>query len=148
MFGPSFGQQQSSYNYFPNNGDYNTWGSQQINSASSGGQSRKGQYDEYYRGHGSYQGGQDGIKVCLFDRYSGQTFHSLFWLQGMEQGMQGLSIDMGQPQERDRATTEQPKETAPKQMTWASIASQPAKPQIRVGLFFESKYFCVCNSPP
>lgn len=63
MFGPSFGQ-QSSYNYFPNNGDYNTWGSQQINAASSGGQSRnKGQYDEYYRGHGPYQGGQDGIKV-------------------------------------------------------------------------------------
>ncbi|XP_037032369.1 YTH domain-containing family protein isoform X3 [Bradysia coprophila] len=112
MFGPSFGQ-QSSYNYFPNNGDYNTWGSQQINSASSGGQSRKGQYDEYYRGHGSYQqGGQDGIK-------------------SVEQGMQGLNIDMGQSQERDRANTEQPKETAPKQMTWASIASQPAKPQIR-----------------
>lgn len=68
MFGPSFGQ-QSSYNYFPNNGDYNTWGSQQINSASSGGQSRKGQYDEYYRGHGSYQGGQDGIKVGLLFSY-------------------------------------------------------------------------------
>lgn len=50
----------------------------------------------------------------------------------MEQGMQGLSIDMGQSQERERANTEQPKETAPKQMTWASIASQPAKPQIRV----------------
>lgn len=112
MFGPSFGQ-QSSYNYFPNNGDYNTWGSQQINSAQSGGQSRKGQYDEYYRGHGSYQGGQDGVK-------------------GVEQGMQGLNIDMGQSQERERATTEQPKEVAPKQMTWASIASQPAKPQIRV----------------
>lgn len=45
--------------------------------------------------------------------------------------MQGLNIDMGQ-QQRDRANTEQPKEAAPKQMTWASIASQPAKPQIRV----------------
>lgn len=46
--------------------------------------------------------------------------------------MQGLNIDMGQSQERDRANTEQPKEAVPKQMTWASIASQPAKPQIRV----------------
>lgn len=27
---------------------------------------------------------------------------------------------------------DQPKESIPKQMTWASIASQPAKPQIRV----------------
>lgn len=48
--------------------------------------------------------------------------------------MQGLNIDMGQSQERERANTEQPKEVAPKQMTWASIASQPAKPQIRVSI--------------
>lgn len=74
MFGPSFGQQ--SYNYFPGgNGDYNTWGSQQINAASAAvqqqqqqiqqQQSRKGQqYDDYYRDNSGYPGGQDGgIKV-------------------------------------------------------------------------------------
>lgn len=77
MFGPSFGQQ--SFNYFPGgNGDYNTWGSQQINAASAAvqqqqqqqqiqQQSRKGpQYDDYYRDHSGYSGGQDGgIKVIF-----------------------------------------------------------------------------------
>lgn len=37
------------------------------------------------------------------------------------------------------AKPDQPKETVPKKMTWASIASQPAKPQIRV------KYFSTLN---
>jgi len=47
MFGPSFAQ-PSSYNYFPANGDYNTWGSQQVNQSS--GQTTKGlHYDDYYR---------------------------------------------------------------------------------------------------
>lgn len=32
--------------------------------------------------------------------------------------------------------SDQPKETAPKKMTWASIASQPAKPQIRVSYIY------------
>lgn len=61
MFGPSFGQ-PSSYNYFPNNGDYNTWGSQQVN-AGSAAQSRKNHtYDDYYRDN-AYPPGHDGIKV-------------------------------------------------------------------------------------
>ena len=73
MFGPSFGQ-PSSYNYFPgNNGDYNTWGAQQINNsaAASAGQSRKTPpYDDYYRENNAYPisgghegGGAGGIKV-------------------------------------------------------------------------------------
>lgn len=66
MFGPSFGQQ--SYNYFPNNGDYNTWGSQQINAAPATAQSRKGPpYDEYYRDHTAYPPGHDGIKVKIIN---------------------------------------------------------------------------------
>lgn len=62
--------------------------------------------------------------------------------------MQGLGLEMGgsgmqQQHQQDRelsnsahlSTTttksDQPKETIPKKMTWASIASQPAKPQTR-----------------
>jgi len=60
MFGPSFGQ-QSSYNYFPNNGENynkNSWDSQQVNGAS-----RRG-YDDYYRGNDKQRSyGNDGVKV-------------------------------------------------------------------------------------
>lgn len=52
-----------------------------------------------------------------------------------EQGMQGLSLVGGRPSHAAPTAAhkpEPPKDTAPKQMTWASIASQPAKPQIRV----------------
>lgn len=65
MFGPSFGQ-QSSYNYFPNNGDNNynrnAWdNSQQVN----GGASRRG-YDDYNRGNDKQRSyGNDGIKVSF-----------------------------------------------------------------------------------
>lgn len=69
MFSPSFGQ-QSSYNYFPNNGDNynnkNAWDSQQqVN-----GGSRRG-YDDYNRGNDKQRGyGNDGVKVSvnLFSR--------------------------------------------------------------------------------
>lgn len=72
--------------------------------------------------------------------------------QGVEQGMQGLGLEMGgsgmqqhqQQQERELSNSahlsttksDQPKETIPKKMTWASIASQPAKPQTRVRFLF------------
>lgn len=58
--------------------------------------------------------------------------------------MQGLSLEVGSSlhhsQDNDLSNTshlsaskpDQPKENVPKKMTWASIASQPAKPQIRV----------------
>lgn len=62
MFGPSFGQQSSYNNYFPNNGENynkNSWDSQQVN----GGASRRG-YDDYYRGNDKQRSyGNDGVKV-------------------------------------------------------------------------------------
>lgn len=59
-----------------------------------------------------------------------------------------MSLDGGssrnEPQQGGRGGYQQaankpdpPKESAPKQMTWASIASQPAKPQIRVRDLYE-----------
>uniref|UniRef100_A0A1L8DBZ4 Putative yth domain protein n=1 Tax=Nyssomyia neivai TaxID=330878 RepID=A0A1L8DBZ4_9DIPT len=125
MFGPSFGQQQSSYNYFPGNGgDYNTWGTQQVNTNQGGPQQhqRKQHYDEYYR---EQQGGyQHDIKA-------------------MEQGMQGLGIENNPQMHHEKESSSntvnskvshhdhhQPKESIPKKMTWASVASQPAKPQV------------------
>ncbi|GAB0090670.1 YTH domain-containing family protein [Sergentomyia squamirostris] len=130
MFSPSFGQ-QSSYNYFPGNGDYNTWSTQQVNSSNPGGPQqqqlpRKG-YDDYYRDQSGYS--HDGIKA-------------------MEHGLQGLGLEMGgnaqQHHEKDNTShtvnssnkgshhdnPHPPKENLPKKMTWASVASQPAKPQV------------------
>lgn len=66
--------------------------------------------------------------------------------QGVEQGMHGLSLEMGSSGQHSHdgdmpgnahhlpasKPVDHPKETVPKKMTWASIASQPAKPQIRV----------------
>lgn len=82
MFGQPFGQ-QSSYNYAPNNGDYNNaWGSQQVNGPSSGhNNSRKGPpNDDFYRGGDRYgssrsgDGGHDGVK-------------------SIEHGVQGIGLD-------------------------------------------------------
>lgn len=130
MFGQSFGQ-QSSYNYFPNNGDYNNaWNSQQVNGPSGQNQSsRKGPpNNEYYRGgeHGGYgsRGGQDGN------------------IKSVEQGVQGMGIDSqhqrsaqsdGNTRNASNNSNAGKESSAavPKKMTWASIASQPAKPQIR-----------------
>lgn len=129
MFGPSFGQ-QSSYNYFPNNGDYNNaWNSQQVNGPSGHNQSsRKGPpNNEYYRGgeQGGYgsRGGHDGTK-------------------SIEQGVQGMGIDSQHQRSAQQdggriasasnaPTAKESTSAVPKKMTWASIASQPAKPQIR-----------------
>lgn len=68
MFGPSFGQ-QSSYNYFPNNGDNNytrnAWDNSQPGSIN-GGASRRG-YDDYNRGNDKQRSyGNEGIKVSSF----------------------------------------------------------------------------------
>lgn len=62
--------------------------------------------------------------------------------------MQGLGLEMGSSMQhsKDRgdysnsghmsaSKSDQTKDSAPKKMTWASIASQPAKPQIRVRFF-------------
>ncbi|XP_058824063.1 YTH domain-containing family protein isoform X2 [Topomyia yanbarensis] len=110
--------------------DYNnSWGSQQMNhghaGAPAGGHSQRKPYDDYYqRNQGAYQG-HDGIK-------------------NVEQGMQGLGLGSmhhdrdtnhhsssrsGNPLSKSDQHHQQQKE-APKKMTWASIASQPAKPQV------------------
>lgn len=70
MFGPSFGQ-QSSYNYFPNNGDFNNSFGSHMNAGHQQQpqqhqkphqqQKRGQQYDDYYRGGDKH--GYDGVKV-------------------------------------------------------------------------------------
>lgn len=67
MFGPSFGQ-QSNYNYFPNNGDYNNaWGSQHMNSSSGQQQQQQYQHSSGARrggaSHDDYYRRDDGVKV-------------------------------------------------------------------------------------
>lgn len=126
MFGSPFGQ-QSSYNYFPDNGDYNNSFGSHMNAGhhqkqQQQQQKRGQQYDDYYRG--SEKHGYDGVR-------------------GLEHGMQemGLDHDGGNSNNyRDTYNTTKAqtstaaKDTSssvPKKMTWASIASQPAKPQIR-----------------
>ncbi|XP_023955065.1 YTH domain-containing family protein 3 isoform X2 [Bicyclus anynana] len=106
VFGPSntpfstaaFGQ-PSTFNYFPGNGDYSTWG--QLGRAK--------QYDDYYRNDGLYV--PDGVKA-------------------VETGVQALSL--GEHNKVDKDRTPELKDVSggsqPKKMTWASIASQPAKP--------------------
>jgi len=110
MFGPSFGQ-QSSYNYFPNNGENyskNAWDSQQVN-----GGPRRG-YDDYNRGYDKRSYGNDGIK-------------------SIEHGMQGMGLDGGNQRDsyasKTNTSSSASKESTdkPKKMTWATIASQPVK---------------------
>ncbi|XP_047523290.1 YTH domain-containing family protein 3 isoform X2 [Pieris napi] len=105
VFGPSttpfstaaFGQPASTFNYFPGNGDYSTWG--QLGRAK--------QYDDYYRADGLYV--PDGIKA-------------------VETGVQALSLGEHK-HDKDRAELKDISGgSQPKKMTWASIASQPAKP--------------------
>lgn len=99
MFGPSttfstptpFGQ-PSSFNYFPSNGDYNTWSNQR-------------KYDEYYR--------------------DTQNIYPPATIKIVEEAMQ--SLDLKTPSGDTKESLTQPKKT-----TWASIASQPAKPQLTV----------------
>ncbi|XP_038208754.1 YTH domain-containing family protein 1 isoform X3 [Zerene cesonia] len=106
VFGPSttpfstaaFGQPASTFNYFPGNGDYSTWG--QLGRAK--------QYDDYYRADGLYV--PDGIKA-------------------VETGVQALSLgDHKHDKDRAPELKDVSSGSQPKKMTWASIASQPAKP--------------------
>ncbi|CAH0406094.1 unnamed protein product [Chilo suppressalis] len=106
VFGPSttpfstaaFGQPASTFNYFHGNGDYSTWG--QLGRAK--------QYDDYYRTDGLYV--PDGIKA-------------------VESGVQALSLGEHK-MEKERVSEHKDVSggSQPKKMTWASIASQPAKP--------------------
>uniref|UniRef100_A0A0A9Z0J8 YTH domain family protein 3 n=1 Tax=Lygus hesperus TaxID=30085 RepID=A0A0A9Z0J8_LYGHE len=111
MFGGAFGQAAApataaTFNYFHGgNGDYSTWG----NSAA---MSRKPHYDEYYRQENAiYPGGEA--------------------LKGIEHGMQGLGL--ADPKIENKEVKDMGQGSQPKKMTWATIASQPAKPQPQVG---------------
>lgn len=71
MNGSTIGH-QTTFNYFPGNGDYNTWGSQQVGvpgvvgAAGVGGQQKKGlPYDDYYREQTGVYQSHDGIKVNI-----------------------------------------------------------------------------------
>ncbi|KYM99289.1 PREDICTED: YTH domain-containing family protein 3-like [Cyphomyrmex costatus] len=106
---------QPPFNYFHGNGDFNTWGTP-----------RRTKYEDYYqppRGN---------------ENYVNPTASGTGEIKTIEQGVQGLSIggsggselprqDQQHPQQ---ATAQQiksePKE--PRKITWASVASQPAKP--------------------
>ncbi|XP_059621852.1 YTH domain-containing family protein 1 isoform X2 [Phlebotomus argentipes] len=138
MFGPSFGQ-QSSYNYFPGNGDYNTWGSQQVNANAGGPQQQQQQQPP------PPQQQQQPPQRKHYDDYYRDQAYAHDSLKAMEQGMQGLGLEMAGGQHHDKEATSnsvnskashhdhpshQPKESVPKKMTWASVASQPAKPQV------------------
>ncbi|XP_019876443.1 YTH domain-containing family protein 2 [Aethina tumida] len=112
MFGPSTtfstatafaAGQHSSFNYFHSNGgDYNTWGSQL------GGQQQQRKYDDYYRGDPQ-------------NMYTQQMPDSL---KNVEQAMQNL--DMKSDGKESLGGGQQ------KKTTWASIASQPAKPTLNM----------------
>lgn len=113
-FNTTFGQ--PGFNYFHSNGDFSTWGN-----SPGGAMPRKAHYDEYYRASeiAAYGGGVD--------------------VKAVEHGMQGLGLsDVKVPDPKDHLKSQpqdliqkesQPQQSAPKKMTWASIASQPAKPQ-------------------
>lgn len=117
-FGGAFAQPTApaaGFNYFHGNGDYSTWGS-------SAAMSRKPHYEDYYRG-------SDGGMYSAVDS-----------LKGVEQGMQGLGLSDpnvkvidGKPDGKVDMTNVQQNQSAPKKMTWASIASQPAKPTPQLG---------------
>lgn len=128
-FGTAFGQPTAAagFNYFHGNGDYSTWGNSM---------SRKPHYDDYYRtGDGSM--------------YGGGATAGVEGIKAVEQGMQGLGLsdaqsgngvmkvvdnkDLVKPNDKDSIqSVAQVASVAPKKMTWASIASQPAKPQPQV----------------
>jgi len=81
--------------------------------------------------------------------------------------MQGLGLDVGQsmqqsqdkdlsnnshssnPNNSNIGKSEPTKENVPKKMTWASIASQPAKPQVlfsfSINLFYSSIYIHILS---
>ncbi|XP_008544641.1 YTH domain-containing family protein 2 isoform X1 [Microplitis demolitor] len=98
---------QPAFNYFPaGNGDFNAWGTP-----------RKTRYEEYYpqpRGNENYSGGSEGTAASEMK---------------IEQGVAGLSLGTGEQVRHDQMSSQsksEPKEQ--RKITWASVASQPAKP--------------------
>ncbi|XP_076661428.1 YTH domain-containing family protein isoform X2 [Halictus rubicundus] len=97
---------QPAFNYFHGNGDFSAWGTP-----------RKTRYEDYYqapRGNENY------------------PTPSNTEIKAIEQSVQGLSLGSGEvPRQEQQATSAQPIKPEPKEprkITWASVASQPAKP--------------------
>ncbi|XP_052896443.1 YTH domain-containing family protein [Anopheles moucheti] len=99
------------------NGDYNSW-SAQVNHGPGGAGHQKKSDDGYYRNHGAYQS-HDSVR-------------------NVEKGMQGLGLGSAARSGNSDGNSglskyyqqQQQQKEAPKKMTWATIASQPAKPQV------------------
>ena len=157
-FGTAFGQPAAaaaaaaaSFNYFHGNGDFSTWG----NSAA---MSRKPHYDDYYRGgEGIYGaataagvgssagGGVDGLKAVeqgmqglgLSDVAGGnggviKVVDGKDLSKQQNQNQQDSGKSSGMDSGVGMVAVPVPTPAPPKKMTWASIASQPAKPQPQV----------------
>ncbi|KAJ4447907.1 hypothetical protein ANN_09916 [Periplaneta americana] len=154
-FGTAFGQPAAAaaaaagFNYFHGNGDYSTWGS-------SAAMSRKPHYDDYYRGGDGMYGAATAAGV------GSSAGGGVDGLKAVEQGMQGLGLSdvaggnggvtpgvikvvdskdlskqQSQSQQQDvtggnKSSGMDTAPAPPKKMTWATIASQPAKPQPQV----------------
>ncbi|KMQ98217.1 yth domain family protein 1-like protein [Lasius niger] len=109
---------QPPFNYFHGNGDFSAWGTP-----------RRTKYEDYYqppRGNESY---------------ANPAASGTGEIKSIEQGVQGLSIggggggggelprqDQQHPQQQTTAQQIKPEPKEPRKITWASVASQPAKP--------------------
>uniref|UniRef100_A0A0A9W8D8 YTH domain family protein 1 n=1 Tax=Lygus hesperus TaxID=30085 RepID=A0A0A9W8D8_LYGHE len=72
--------------------------------------------------------------VTFLGSYGGQMGHDSYGgeaLKGIEHGMQGLGL--ADPKIENKEVKDMGQGSQPKKMTWATIASQPAKPQPQVG---------------
>ncbi|XP_014679291.1 PREDICTED: YTH domain-containing family protein 2-like isoform X2 [Priapulus caudatus] len=133
MFGQSnFGYNQPGFNTFFAGGDYNTWGTPRP------GRATHGYYDDYYNNMRNDYGMANG------------TNRNGSGVKQIEQGMGGLGLKEGSDKENPSSPDPEPVKSVtgcgsasspsiahsqlsqPKKMTWANIASQPAKPQPRV----------------
>ncbi|CAK9801877.1 YTH domain-containing family protein 2 [Anthophora quadrimaculata] len=97
---------QPAFNYFHGNGDFSAWGTP-----------RKTRYEDYYqapRGNENY------------------PTPSNTEIKTIEQSVQGLSLGSGEGPRQDQQTSSnqpiKPETKEPRKITWASVASQPAKP--------------------
>ncbi|XP_066601106.1 YTH domain-containing family protein 3 isoform X2 [Prorops nasuta] len=96
---------QPAFNYFHGNGDFSAWGTP-----------RKTRYEDYYqppRGSENYPAQSSGE------------------IKTIEQSVQNLSIGSGEVPRQDQQSSSQqvkPEVKEPRKITWASVASQPAKP--------------------
>lgn len=133
MFGPSTtafstptafaGQPPNSFNYFHSNvsnGDYNTWGGSQL-AGGAAGQQRKYDVGEYYRDpQNMYAAAAAAAHGAMADSA----------VKSMEQAMHQLDLKSDIKDSLGGGSGGGGSSSQPKKTTWASIASQPAKPQL------------------